>query len=168
MSMREWSQWERRIYSDLNYQQLVCIKIPEDVKFIQGKVVRKKTDFDFVVAHKGQAIFFDAKCMSTEERFNYKSRLTNDKKIHQLYALIEAKRRGAIAGLLFYFEKSNLIAWADIEDVKRDIDSGNKTITPDTDFLVCQHDTDPINLPALIRRRDDRATFHARSVIEQP
>lgn len=149
VSMRNWSDWEKRIYSDLSLQQATVIKIPNHVMIIGGRPVHKKTDFDFCVGFKGRAIFFDAKSMATEPRFNYKSRLTSDKTIHQLNALLAAKERGNIAGLLFYFQTERLIGWADIKDVYDDIQSGTKTLTATSSFLKTQSDHVPINIKLL-------------------
>src|SRR5690606_23393579 len=119
-TLNHWKIFEQNIVTHSMYMGITAIKIPDGVKMVRDfkgpglKPIRYKTSFDFACSIDGIAAFFDAKAESSNNRFNYKSLLLNEKKIHQWEALCDAHEKGSIAGLLIWFPLSSLIGWANV------------------------------------------------------
>jgi penicillin-binding protein-related factor A (putative recombinase) len=141
--------FEKRVAQELRLQGVTIIKVPESQRYIGGKVIRKKTQFDFCAGVDGLAIFFDAKSYEKESVFNFKSRVLNEKCIHQFHELNAAVSDGNIAGYLIHFPKEGVIGWASIQAVNGMIQGGVKSIKPDCLGVEWQLDAHPIDLRSL-------------------
>lgn len=150
--MTFWSQFEKRIVSDLTMQGIFVSQIPTGCRIVSRKgfgggggarpsIQMVKTDFDFCAAVDGRAVFFDAKACG-ERTFNIRSLILREKKRHQFLRMREAHRTGAKAGYLIWFYEERLITWAPVEVVAGIIaDRTSKNITPDLPGCFTQEDS---------------------------
>ena len=127
------------------------IKIPEGVRFTKKGPVRHKTEFDFTVSISGISCFFDAKCESAKDTFNFKARLLAKEKKHQWEALQWAHDVGSVAGLLIWFQGVGIYTWASVTNIRKLLDDEVKSIQPGMDGLPTASDDNPINLRSLMR-----------------
>ena len=136
--MKYWEAFERRIVHDIRLSGHFITRIPTGARVIKiGGAVQfkgQKTAFDFAAAVNGRAVFFDAKCMTSGERFNIRSLVLSPKKIHQYQALLDAAQSGgAVAGYLIWWFNERLITFVDVLKL-RDliVNTEVKSITPET------------------------------------
>lgn len=154
MSNHSGKSWEKRILLDCASQRINIVKVPEDVKVIKGKVIRKKTQFDFYGDLDGVAFCFDAKAVTSSIEFNFKSLLLRQEKVHQWNSLKEYHDRGAIAGLMIYFARSRMMGWCSVPFIK-ELLTKDSSIHPDKHDFPYMDDRDTLNLRALMW--DDRS-----------
>ena len=129
---------------------LVVTKVPEDVRYIAGRVVRKKTKFDFCVAVDSIAAFFDCKEVLSKDEFYIKSYVLDEKKLHQWVAIKDAYVNHCIAGYLIHFKSHSKISWVNAQVIDTCIREGVKSVNPDTVGVVSQPDDAQINLRKLL------------------
>lgn len=148
--MDNWKILEKNLVTHSIMQKVHVFKFPEDVKLIQNRLIRKKTSFDFVASFGGVSAFFDAKVETTNNVFNFKSRIFNEEKIHQWTALKRLSEDGIIAGYIIWLHKAGKIGWASVGAIESMLAQGIKSIDPEAKEVVWQNDQDPINLKLLM------------------
>lgn len=157
--MIDWKAFEMRVKRESLIQGTPIVKVPENIQFFHGKLIYRKTEFDFAASIDGVAAFFDCKCMGGSV-FNFKSYVLRDKKIHQWDNLKFCHENSSIAGYLIYFYEHQTSAWAGVETVKAAMDRGDKALTLESPGLKLQPDSVPISLRALLK--EDRARVITR------
>ena len=146
-----WKDFESNILSHSKINNLFILKIPEAVRLKKGyRPIRVKTAFDFTASIDGLAMFFDAKCVSTRDSWNYAKYMLDDKRIHQWNSLQEAYDKGNISGLLFWFTQKGLIGWASVPTIRESLKT-ETYLGPETAGVVWQSDQIPIDLRSLTR-----------------
>lgn len=145
-----WKTFENNIRDHSKVYGIFVLKIPESVRLIKGfHPIRTKTAFDFTAGVDGLAVYFDAKCVSERNSFNYDKYLLDKKHKHQWLALQEAWDAGNISGLLVWFPKKGLIGWASVPILRKSIQH-ETFLGPETQGVIWQSDDNPINLRLLI------------------
>lgn len=148
---RPWKTFEKNIVSHSRLNGVFCAKIPEDVRLIRGRhPQRVKTCFDFTASVHGYSLFFDAKCVSVRNSWNYAKYLLHEDSIHQWESLQEAYDKGSFSGLLFWFPLKGLIGWASVPILRRSLEV-DTYLSPDTKGVVWQSDDKPIDLKYLLK-----------------
>lgn len=93
--------------------QIILVRIPDGCKVRKHgrslKLVRVKTPFDFIIAKKNKAIFFDAKSINSKT-FPYSCIDSN-----QLYHLSKLNSEGLKAGYLIRFREIDQIVFFDVQ-----------------------------------------------------
>ena len=154
--LNHWKIFETNIVNHSLAMGLDVLKIPEGVRLVYDKSrklipVRFKTCFDFVVSFSGVSAYFDAKCMSSGSRLNYKNHVSGADKIHQWAALQTAWDKGVVAGYLIWFPKDSLIGWANVPTIRNSIAKGDLSLDKSTEGVLWQEDLTVINLRALMK-----------------
>ncbi len=144
--MEAWKAFEKNIETHSRLLKIPCVKIPDKILITRKGTIRNKVAFDFSACVEGMAVYFDAKCESEGRTFGLKSRVFNEKKIHQWSYLTEFNDGGAICGFLIWFVSMNKFVWANVETVKGALARDEKSITPETEGVVVCDDSDPIDL----------------------
>jgi len=153
--MEAWKAFESNIVKHSDILNIPCLKIPDKVIPIKGKIVRKKVAFDFAACVQGLGVFFDAKVESTANTFGLKSRVFHEKKMHQWAALSRFNDGGAICGFLIWFVSKGKIVWANVDSINAALSRGEKSITSDTIGVIVIDDSDPIDLRILTQKDRD-------------
>lgn len=153
-------QFEAIVKRDAELNGVTCIRVPDEIInfYNKQKAVQVKTEFDFCLGIDGLAVFLDAKA-TKENVLNFKSKLTNQKKIHQLVNLTAAYEKGNIAGLLIWFYQKENYAWASVESILDLISSGKRGISYDSPGIVTQLDSVPIDFRQLMFNDIDKQTM---------
>lgn len=157
--MVDWKAFEMRVKKESLLQRIPIVKVPENVQFFHGKLIYRKTEFDFCASVDGIAAFFDCKCMGGSV-FNFKSYVLREKKLHQWTNLRQCFENSSIAGYLIYFYEHQRIVWAGVEVVQAALDRGDKALNLESPGLIQQLDSEPINLRELMRGDRQRVLNH--------
>lgn len=134
--MKIWEAFEKRIVHDFTMQGHFIARIPTGARVVKGGAgltfKGQKTPFDFASCVEGVAVFFDAKCVTSGSRFNFKSLVLAPKKVHQYEALCAARKSGAEAGYMIWWYNTRQITWLDIAELEYRIRSGSPSISPES------------------------------------
>jgi penicillin-binding protein-related factor A (putative recombinase) len=145
-----WKQFENRIQTEANLNHsTMLVRIRDDVDVFRGKVIRRKSEFDFAASIDGQAVFFDAK-VTQDQGWNLKEYILAQKKIHQWIALQDAFDKGAVAGYLIWFQQHDTIVWASVPCIRGLMTKGEKALTISSQGVSIQSVNNPINLQGLM------------------
>lgn len=150
--MDNWKLFELNIVKHSKILKIPCVKIPDHIIPIKGKIVRKKVAFDIAACVEGLGVFFDAKVESESNTFGLKSRVFHEKKIHQWSCLSEFSDGGAICGYLIWFVSRGKFVWANVDTINAALGRGEKSITTDTIGVVVTDDSDPIDLRIITKK----------------
>lgn len=149
---KSWKVFEKNIETHSAYLQIPAIKIPEKVVFAKGRYIRVKSPIDFTACVDGEAVYFDAKCESIEDRHYFAKELEEGRSFKKQWeTLARFHDQGAVCGLLIWFKEKGRVAWVDASVLKKAISDGDKSITFDSPGVVSQEDCEPINLRELTK-----------------
>lgn len=144
-------EFEKLIKDHCALTRIMCVRVPHEIRnFYTGTPIQVKVEFDYCLGVDGRAVFLDAKA-SKEPRINFKSAITNKKKIHQLNHLASAYELGNVSGYLMHFYSEKVFSWASAPVVMDLLAANHLNLTPDSPGIVTMSSNEPLNIRELLK-----------------
>lgn len=97
--------FEEYLVRQANYYSIKLTKIPTGVRYVGKHIVHVQTEFDYVMAYQGSAVFFDAKTAAGSS-FPF-SKITP----HQIQGLSGYEIHGFLSGYLIWFREVDTVSF---------------------------------------------------------